>query len=68
MGGKGSIEDMITTLRNNKKPLRSKRMFKKERSFLNLKQKYFQAFDGGITFKKASNEDLLKIRPKIVQD
>ncbi|WP_334113043.1 hypothetical protein [Paucihalobacter sp.] len=68
MGGEGSIQGMITTLRNNKKLLRSKRMFKKERSFLNLKQEYFKAAGGRLAFKEASKEDLLKIRQKIIQE
>ncbi|RSK38624.1 hypothetical protein [Mangrovimonas spongiae] len=38
MPGGGSIQGMITSLGNNKKLLKSKRLFKRERTFLNAKK------------------------------
>ncbi|GGG44734.1 hypothetical protein [Bizionia arctica] len=67
MGGGGSIQGMITSLNNNKKLLRSKRFFKKERTFMSLKKEYFKAAQGELNFKEASKEDLLRIRVKIVK-
>ena len=53
MPGGGSIQGMINSLSNNKKLLRSKRFFHKEKTFLSLKQEYLKAADGKIDFKKA---------------
>lgn len=68
MFGGGSIQGMITSLSNNKKLLRSKRLFKKERSFLNLKKEYLKASDGEKNLKKASKEELLRVRKKIIKE
>lgn len=68
IGGGGSIQGMITSLSNNKKLLKSKRLFKKERAFLNLKQEYFKASKGELDFKKATKEQLLEIRKKVIKE
>jgi len=67
MVGGGSIQGMITSLRNNKELLRSKRFFSKERTFLSIKKEYLKAAGGKIAFKNASQNDILKIREKIVK-
>ncbi|WP_121666182.1 hypothetical protein [Mesonia aquimarina] len=67
MPGGGSIQGMRNSLSNNKKLLRSKSYFKKERSFLSIKAEYLKAAGGKIAFKKASKEDILKIRKKIIR-
>jgi len=65
VGGGASIQAMITTLSNNKKLLRSKRLFKKERTFLSIKKEYLNATEGKLSLKKASKEELQQIRNKI---
>ncbi|WP_206482238.1 tetratricopeptide repeat protein [Nonlabens ponticola] len=57
---------MITILSNNKKLLRSKRYFHKEKSFLNYKKEYLKAAGGKLKLEQASQEELLKIRKKIL--
>ncbi len=66
MGGGGSIKGMATSLSNNKKLLRRKPRFKKERSFLNLKKEYLKAAEGKLELKKLSKDELLKIRKKVI--
>ena len=56
---------MITALRNNKKLLRKKSLFRPERTFLSLKKEYLKAANGEIEFKKATKEQLIAIRTKI---
>ena len=68
MGGEGSIQGMITSLKNNKKLLRTKRLFKKEKTFLSLKKDYFKASNGVFDFKKISKEELLEIRKKVLKE
>ncbi|GAA3521328.1 hypothetical protein GCM10022393_39590 [Aquimarina addita] len=68
LGGGGSIQAMITSLSNNKKLLRSKRLFKKERTFLNIKKEYLNATEGKLNLKKASKEELQRIRKKIIKE
>lgn len=68
MIGGGSIQGMITSLSNNKNLLRSKRLFKKERTFLNIKKEYLKASEGKLNLKKASKEELQQIRKKIIKE
>ena len=65
MLGGGSIQGMINSLRNNRRLLRSKRYFNKERSFLNTKSEHLKTKDGKIDFKVISDQDLLKIKKQI---
>jgi len=67
MGGEGSIQSMITMLRNNRQLLRKKSIFKRDRTFLNTKKEYYKAAQGYIDLKKASKEELLVIRKKIIK-
>ncbi len=66
MGGEGSIQSMIASLRNNKNLLRKKGLFKKERSFLNTKKEYYKAAQGNFDIEKISKEELLLIRKKVI--
>ncbi len=68
MGGGGSIQGMINSLKNNKKLLRRNRMFLKDRSFLNLKKEYLKAADGEVNFKKATKKQLSEIRVKVIRE
>ena len=68
IGGGESIQGMITSLGNNKKLLRSKRLFKKERTFLNIKKEYLDATEGKVNLKKASKQELKQIRKKIIKE
>lgn len=67
LGGTSSAQGMITSLNNNKKLLRRKRYFKKERSFLNLKNEYYKAAGGEMNFKTASKQQLAEIRQRFIQ-
>lgn len=67
LGGTSSAQAMITILNNNKKLLRKKRYFKKERSFLNLKNEYYKAAGGEMNFKTASKQQLAEIRQRFIQ-
>jgi hypothetical protein len=66
MGGEGSIQHMITTLRNNRNMLRKKGMFQRDRSFTRRKEEYHKASKGINTSKKLSKEELLLIRNKVI--
>lgn len=68
MGGEGSMQHMITTLRNNSKMLRRKGMFQRKRSFRSLKREYQIASKGINMSKKLSQEELLQIRNKVIEN
>jgi len=68
MAGGGNIQAMINSLRNNKSHLRRKSRFKKERSFLNLKQDDYKSVVGKLNTKKLTKEERFKIRTQIVKD
>lgn len=67
MFGGGSVQGMITSLSNNKKLLRSKKLFKKERTLLNIKKEYLKATKGKLNLKKVSKEELQEIRKKVIK-
>ncbi len=67
MGGEGSMQHMINTLRNNKSMLRRKSMFKKERTFLSTRKEYYRAAKGKVNLKNATKEELLQLRKKIIK-
>ncbi|MFY8187902.1 MAG: hypothetical protein ACOVLC_08075 [Flavobacterium sp.] len=64
----GSSQAMIDSIRNNKMLLSSKSLFKKERTFLSLKSEYLKSNYGNFEYKKATKEELLAIRNKIIRD
>ncbi len=64
MGGEGSMKAMIDSLRNNRKLLRNKSRFAKERSFLNLKETDLKGASGKPRFKPFSKEAVEKIKSK----
>ena len=66
MGGEGSMAHMIISQRNNKKLLRRKRLFEKESTFLSIKKEYYKASQGRVDFKKATPEELKRIRNKVI--
>ena len=65
MFGGGSIQGMRNSLSNNKKLLRSKKYFQKERSFLNVKAEYLKAAEGKHKGQHISKEELLIIKQEI---
>ena len=67
MPGEGSMMHMIITLRNNKKLLRRKGMFKKERSFLQSNKEDFSTTASGIPTEAISKEKLASIRSKMIK-
>lgn len=65
-GGGESAQGMITSLKNNKKLLRAKKLFSKERNFLNTKKENLKATEGKLEFKEASKEELERVRNRII--
>lgn len=68
MGGEGSTQHMIITMRNNLNMLRKKSMFKRERSFMNIKKEYYKASEGKIAAKKLTKKEVLIIRNKVIKN
>ena len=68
MGGEGSMQSMNTILRNNRNLLRKKSMFKKEKSFRYLRNKYYRNDKGKFDIRKLSKKELLEIRKKVIED
>jgi len=64
----GSIQSMITTLHNNKKLLRKRRIHDSKFGFAMLRDKYRTYSTGSVDSKPLSKEELLKIRTKIIND
>ncbi len=62
----GSVQAMVTSLKNNAMLLRKRSIFKRERSFLNLKDAYFKASKGTILSQILSSEELKAIRTKVI--
>jgi tetratricopeptide (TPR) repeat protein len=62
MGGEGSIQQMINSLKNNKKLLRRKNRFEKEKSFLSIDKDSYKTKQKTFKSKKAAPELLNKIR------
>ncbi|MBJ2175609.1 hypothetical protein JBL43_15260 [Aureibaculum sp. A20] len=67
MGGEGSMQSMITILRNNKNLLRKKSFFKRDRTFLSTRKEYYKASKGKINLKKASKQELKIIRERVIK-
>lgn len=67
LGGFGSINHMIVTLRNNRNLLPTKRSYFKNRDYSTLKNEYYNAVGGAFNLKKANPEQLLAIRKKIIK-
>lgn len=68
MGGEGSIQHMINTLRNNKKLLRKKNFFKKDRTFLHLSFEDFKGTSAKPNLKNATEEELAVLRAKLIKE
>lgn len=67
MLGGGSVQNMIDVLRNNKKLLRRKNMFKKEHTFLSLKQDYLKVSGGRIKFQKSFKRRIVENSKKTIE-
>ena len=67
MGGGGSIQGMISSLNNNRKLLRKKRLFRPKKTFLNIKNEYLKSAEGELNLKKATKKQLHEIRVKILK-
>ncbi|MDY7395054.1 hypothetical protein UMM65_07360 [Aureibaculum sp. 2210JD6-5] len=67
MGGEGSMQSMITILRNNRNLLRKKSIFKRERTFISTRKEYYKAAKGKIDIKNASKQDLKILRERIIK-
>ncbi|CAM3302190.1 tetratricopeptide repeat protein [Aequorivita lipolytica] len=65
LGGFGSINHMIVTLRNNKNLLPAKRSYFKNRNYSSIKNEYYNAVGDSFNIKKASGKQLLEVRYKI---
>ncbi len=68
MPGSGAIRHMVDTVRNNRKLLRKKSMFKKERSFLGLTSQIYQSADGKVPSKKLSSNELRRIKERTLKE
>ena len=68
MAGEGFSKHASISLRENRSLMRKKRMFKKERVFLNQKSHDIKTHVNQISTKKASKYQLSKIREKIVDE
>ena len=68
MAGEGFSKHASISLRENRSLMRKKRMFKKERVFLNQKSHDIKTHVNQISTKKASKYQLSKIREKIVEN
>lgn len=66
-GGFGSITHMIVTLRNNRNLLPAKKGYFKKKNFGSAKNEYLHAAGGVFDIKKASPEELKKLRKKIIK-
>lgn len=66
-GGFGSIDNMIVTLRNNRNLLPTKRSYFKNKDYGTIKKEYYKAAGGSFNVKKASPEQLLFLRNKIIK-
>ena len=67
MGGGGSIQGMITSLKNNRKLLRKKRLFRPEKTFLRIKKEYIKSAKGELNLKNATGRQLRDIRVKVLK-
>ncbi len=67
MGGEGSIQHMINSLKNNKKLLRRKSRFEKEKSFLSIDKGTYETKKEPFKSKKATPELLRKIQKETKQ-
>ncbi|MBT0607385.1 tetratricopeptide repeat protein [Aequorivita echinoideorum] len=65
VGGFGSIQNMIITLRNNKNLLPNRKSFFESKNFKTTKREYHKVTGRQFNIKKASPEELLAIRKKI---
>ena len=67
MGGQGFMRHASESLKQNRGELRRKGLFKKERSFLNLKEADFNTPNDSIESKKLSKKELKKYKEKTVR-
>lgn len=65
-GGAGTILDMIIRDKNNKALLRKKNPFKRDWNLFSIRKEYFKAAKGKIDLKKASHEEIMLIRAKVL--
>lgn len=66
MGGFGSTQDMISSLRYNAELLKRKKPFKKEQRFLHLSKEYIKKESGQLYFKSPTKKELLAVRRDIL--
>ena len=68
MPGSGAIGYMVSTIRNNRKLLRKKSMFKKERTFLSLTGQDYKSAEGKVAKKKLSSNELRRIKERTLKE
>ena len=68
LGGGGKGQDMLNSIRNNKNLLRKKNIFKRERTFLQIKKEYLKATKGEIELKKATKRELAIVRQRVINE
>lgn len=67
MSGAGHLQSMQAVLRNNRKLLRKRSIFKKDSSFLSSRKEYLKAAKGEVDFKTISKEELSLLRDKVIK-
>lgn len=67
MSGAGHLQSMHAVIRNNRKLLRRRSIFKKDGAFLSSRKEYLKAAKGKIDFKKISKEELSLLRNKVIK-
>ena len=68
MGGEGSIQSMITILRNNKRLLRKRDPFRRGKGFERLRDDYRKFSQGQIESKTVTQSQLREIRKRVIQE
>src|SRR5690554_227695 len=68
LGGFGSLNHMIITLRNNKNLLSKKRSYFKPSNYQTLKNEYYNTVGNAFNIQKATPEQLHSIRQKIIEN
>ena len=68
MSGSGHNHSFNTIVHNNKMLLNRRNIFRKDSSFLSSRKAYLKASKGFVDVRKASKQELLEIRKKVIKE
>jgi len=68
MSGSGHNHSFNTILHNNRLLLKRRSIFQKGHSFRGYRQEYLKAGSGKVDFRKATKEELLELRRKVIRE